>query len=164
MHTYIHKRTKKIPNKATGHRIVNLTLRSWLVRVTRMFRPNFERDLVEEESCGEFVLVWCVCMCVRVYVSVCVCCVCVTCTYSAVDMNPSIRTYTYSYKCCSCWTLFWHWKMKRFSKFPYRNRQTDNEWAWGRPRLLFVQCPGWGFTLLVWSPNKISSMQCLQSM
>jgi len=47
-----------------------------------MFRLNFDRDLVEEESCGKFIIVWCV------Y------CVCVTCTYSAVDMHPSIRTYT----------------------------------------------------------------------
>ena len=34
-----------------------------------MFRPNFKRDLVEEESCGNFMIVWCVCcVCVYVYV------------------------------------------------------------------------------------------------
>ena len=61
------------------------------------------KDLVEEESCEIFIIVWCLCMCVRVYVSVCVCCVCVTCTYSGVDMYPSIRTYIYSFKRSCMW-------------------------------------------------------------
>ena len=34
-----------------------------------MFRPNFERDLVDEESCGKLIIVWCVCyVCVYVWV------------------------------------------------------------------------------------------------
>ena len=62
-----------------------------------MFRPNAKRDLVEEESCEKFNIVWSVSICVRVYQSVCMCCVCMTCTYSAVDMHP-IRTNKYLYK------------------------------------------------------------------
>ena len=32
----------------------------------------------------------------------------------------------------------------------HRNRQTDKEWAGGRPRLLFVKRQGWEFTLGKW--------------
>jgi len=36
----------------------------WTVTtLLRMFRPNFERDLVGEVSCQKFIIVWCVCMC-----------------------------------------------------------------------------------------------------
>jgi len=60
-----------------------------------MFWPNFERDLVEEELCEKFIIVWCMCMCVHVYVSVCMCCVCMTCTYSTVDMHLCIHMLMY---------------------------------------------------------------------
>ena len=33
----------------------------------------------------------------------------------------------------------------------HRNRQTDKECAWGRPRLLLVERQGWGFTLRITS-------------
>ena len=66
LHTDTHMRTyTKVQSKTKqSKRNENLTLKFWFVRVIRMLRPNFERDfkLVGEQSCGKFIIVWCVCV------------------------------------------------------------------------------------------------------
>jgi len=60
-YTKVQSKTKQ------SKRIRDLTSRYLFARVIRMFRLNFERDLMEEESYGKFIIVWCVCcvtMCV----------------------------------------------------------------------------------------------------
>jgi len=37
-------------------KVVDLTQKCWFVRVIQMFQPNFERELVEEESCERNIL------------------------------------------------------------------------------------------------------------
>jgi len=81
----------KVPNKTKqSKRIGDLTPRCWFVRVIRMFRPNAERDLVDQESCGKFN--YCVCLCV---VCVCMCVLCVRDMYIQWCRHAPEHTHTH---------------------------------------------------------------------